>query len=136
MIWLGTHYSGTTRQVMPDRDLAEPCAFTGPFIDPIEVWDEPRLLKFSVTSNPAPMREWTPYEAVHPPHLEGFLVSSGGQFLLERLDSGGTRLEGTTWYRHSLWPAGYWRLWSDELIHRIHMRVLKHIKAEAESPRN
>jgi hypothetical protein len=35
-----------------------------------------------------------------------------------------------------LWPAGYWRLWSDELIHRIHMRVLKHIKAEAESVRN
>ena len=121
---------------MLDRDLAEPCAFTGPFIEPIEVWDEPRLLEFSVTFNPALMREWTPYETIHPPHLEGFLVSSGGQFLLERLDSGGTRLEGTTWYRHSLWPAGCWRLWSNELIHRIHTRVLKHIQAEAESVRN
>ena len=121
---------------MLDRDLAEPCAFTGPFIEPIEVWDEPRLLEFSVTFNPAPMRAWTPYEAIHPPHWEGFLVSSGGQFLLERLDSGGTRLEGTTWYRHSLWPAGCRRLWSDELIHRIHTRVVKHIQAEAESVRN
>jgi len=24
-------------------------------------------------------------------------------------------------------------LWSDELIHRIHMRVLKHIKRESEA---
>jgi hypothetical protein len=86
-----------------------------------------------VTSNPAPMQEWTPYSHVDPPHLHGFLVSSGGQFLLRPLPNGGTRLEGTTWYRHSLWPAPYWRLWSDAIIHRIHMRVLGHIRHEAES---
>ena len=35
------------------------CVFsTGAFVEPIEVWDEPRKLKFSVTSNPAPMEEW------------------------------------------------------------------------------
>jgi hypothetical protein len=109
------------------------CVFsTGSFVEPIEVWDEPRLLKFSVTSNPPPMEEWTPYEEVHPPHLEGFLASNGGQFLLERLPGGRTRLEGTTWYRHSLWPAFYWRLWSDEIIHAIHLRVLRHIKGNVE----
>jgi uncharacterized membrane protein YhaH (DUF805 family) len=109
------------------------CVFsTGPFVEPIEVWDEPRLLKFSVTDNPSPMEEWTPYQAVHPPHLEGYLVSSGGQFLLERLPGGRTKLEGTTWYRHSLWPAAYWRIWSDAVIHRIHLRVLRHIKGNAE----
>jgi hypothetical protein len=109
------------------------CVFsTGSFVEPIEVWDEPRLLKFSVTSNPPPMEEWTPYEEVHPPHLEGFLASNGGQFLLERLPGGRTRLEGTTWYRHSLWPAFYWRLWSDEIIHTIHLRVLRHIKGNVE----
>ena len=110
------------------------CVFsTGSFVEPIEVWDEPRLLKFSVTSNPPPMQEWTPYEDVHPPHLEGFLVSNGGQFRLDPLPNGGTRIEGTTWYRHSLWPAGYWKLWSDEIIHRIHLRVLHHIKRSAEA---
>jgi hypothetical protein len=109
------------------------CVFsTGSFVEPIEVWDEPHLLKFSVTSNPPPMEEWTPYEEVHPPHLEGFLSSNGGQFLLERLPGGRTRLEGTTWYRHSLWPAFYWRLWSDEIIHTIHLRVLRHIKGSVE----
>jgi len=110
------------------------CVFsTGAFVEPIEVWDEPRLLKFSVTSNPAPMEEWTPYSHIEPPHLHGFLVSNGGQFLLAALPNGGTRLEGTTCYRHTLWPAAYWRLWSDAIIHRIHLRVLNHIRDEAEN---
>jgi hypothetical protein len=110
------------------------CVFsTGTFVEPIEVWDEPRRLTFSVTSNPAPMEEWTPYTHVEPPHLHGFLVSNGGQFRLTPLPNGGTRLEGTTWYRHSLWPAAYWRLWSDAIIHQIHLRVLRHIREEAEN---
>jgi uncharacterized membrane protein YhaH (DUF805 family) len=110
------------------------CVFsTGAFVEPIEVWDEPHRLKFSVTSNPAPMEEWTPYSHVEPPHLHGFLVSEGGQFLLTSLPDGGTRLEGRTWYRHGLWPAGYWRLWSDVIIHRIHMRVLRHIREKVEA---
>ena len=110
------------------------CVFsTGAFVEPIQVWDEPRLLKFSVTSNPAPMEEWTPYSHIEPPHLHGFLESEGGQFLLTPLPNGGTRLEGTTWYKHGLWPAAYWRVWSDAIIHRIHLRVLLHIRDEAEA---
>ena len=109
------------------------CVFsTGAFVEPIKIWDEPRLLKFSVTSNPPPMEEWTPYSHIEPPHLHGFLESEGGQFLLTPLPNGGTRLEGTTWYRHGLWPAAYWQVWSDSIIHRIHLRVLRHIRDEAE----
>jgi len=109
------------------------CVFsTGAFVEPIEIWDEPRRLKFSVTGNPPPMQEWTPYSHVDPPHLHGYLVSNGGQFLLTRLPNGNTRLEGTTWYRHNLWPAQYWRIWSDAIIHQIHMRVLEHIRDEAQ----
>ena len=109
------------------------CVFsTGAFVEPIQIWDEPHLLKFSVTENPPPMEEWTPYHHIEPPHLHGFLKSEGGQFLLTPLPDGGTRLEGTTWYQHGLWPAAYWRMWSDEIIHRIHMRVLTHIRDEAE----
>ena len=110
------------------------CEFsTGPFVEPIEVWDEPRLLQFAVTQNPAPMEEWTPYTNVHPKHLDNFLVSRKGQFLLTPLPGGRTRLEGTTWYTHNLWPAGYWQVWSDFIIHRIHDRVLVHIKRLAEA---
>jgi hypothetical protein len=32
-----------------------------------------------------------------------------------------------------MWPAGYWRRWSDAVVHRIHLRVLRHIKRLAES---
>ncbi|HEV2294594.1 MAG TPA: hypothetical protein VGR35_12125 [Tepidisphaeraceae bacterium] len=110
------------------------CQFsTGDFIEPIEVWDEGRLLKFAVTENPPPMREWSPYAQVHPPHLENFLVARGGQFKLIELPGRRTRLEGTTWYRHTLWPETYWRWWSDFIIHRIHRRVLEHVKTLSES---
>jgi hypothetical protein len=109
------------------------CIFnTGTFVEPIEVWEENRRLKFSVSENPPPMIEWSPFQ-IAPSHLSGFLVSSGGEFALEALPGGGTRLTGTTWYRHSLWPSAYWRLWSDAIIHRIHLRVLDHIKRHAEA---
>jgi hypothetical protein len=109
------------------------CEFsTGAFVEPIEVWDEPRRLKFSVVSNPPPMREWTPFAEIHPPHLKGFLVSREGQFRLTPLPDGGTLLEGTTWYQHHMWPVGYWKMWSDMIIHHIHLRVLRHIKRLAE----
>jgi len=109
------------------------CVFsTGPFVEPIEVWDEPRLLKFGVTENPAPLNELSPYGNIQPPHLHGYFVSEQGQFLLTALPGGRTRLEGTTWYQHTMWPAGYWHLWSDYIIHRIHLRVLEHIRRAAE----
>ncbi len=111
------------------------CNFsTGPFVEPITVWDEPRLLKFSVTHNPEPMQEWTPYREVHPAHLDGYLESQAGQFHLVPLAGGRTLLEGTTWYHHRLWPADYWQLWSDHIIHTIHLRVLRHIKQLSEIP--
>jgi uncharacterized membrane protein YhaH (DUF805 family) len=109
------------------------CEFsTGAFVEPIEVWDEPRLLRFGVTANPPPLHELTPYGHIDPRHLHGYFASERGQFLLTALPNGRTRLEGTTWYRNAIWPGMYWRLWSDYIIHRIHMRVLEHIKTETE----
>lgn len=112
------------------------CEFsTGPFVEPIKVWDEPHLLRFSVARNPAPLNEWSPYSRIMPRHLHGYLVSKQGQFSLIPLPNGHTRLEGTTWYQHGLWPEAYWTLWSQAIIHRIHMRVLRHVKNASESER-
>ena len=109
------------------------CVFsTGAFVEPIDVWDEPHRLAFRVAEQPEPMREWSPY-AIHPPHLHGYLVSQRGEFRLTALDNDRTRLEGSTWYTNRMWPAFYWRLWSDAVIHRIHLRVLNHIKTLAEA---
>ena len=82
---------------------------------------------------PPPLVEWSPYEVLHLPHLENYFVSEQGQFLLTAQSDGSTLLEGTTWYRHNIWPESYWRLWSDFILHQIHLRVLRHIKKEAES---
>src|SRR5260370_3038770 len=69
------------------------CIFsTGPFAEPIEVWDEPRLLKFGVTANPAPVNELSPYGNIHPAHLHGSFVSKQGQLLLPALPGRRTRL--------------------------------------------
>jgi len=104
------------------------CDFsTGRLVEPVLAWKEPELLRFSVTANPQPMQEWTLYSQIHPPHLDGFLVSRQGQFRLIPM-AGGTRIEATTWYEHNLWPAAYWRWWSDDVIHRVHRMVLAHIR--------
>lgn len=109
------------------------CEFTtGPFIEPITLWDEPKRLAFSVTHNPPPMQEWTPYPKINPPHLDGHFASERGQFLLTELPNGGTRLEGTTWYHNKIWPSAYWQIYSDHIIHQIHYRVLRSIKFNAE----
>lgn len=109
------------------------CEFsTGAFVEPIKVWDENKLLQFSVLEQPIPMREISPYGNLDTPHLHDYFVSRQGQFKLTRLENGGTLLEGTTWYRHKIKPEFYWRLWTEQIVHTIHQRVLNHIKEQSE----
>jgi hypothetical protein len=113
------------------------CVFsTGSFIEPITRWEPGRRLSFDVAASPAPMDELSPYRDVSPPHLHGYLRSKRGEFRLIDLGDGRTRLEGSTWYEIEMAPEAYWRIFSDALIHRIHQRVLDHIKHEVELPRN
>ena len=108
------------------------CTFnTGSFVEPITAWDPPHLLAFDVEEQPAPLRELSFWD-IDAPHLHDTFVSKRGQFRLTALPDGRTELEGTTWYYHDIRPDFYWRWWSNYIIHRIHERVLEHIKAEAE----
>jgi len=110
------------------------CVFsTGAFVEPITVWDEPRLLAFGVSGQPPAMEEMSPYRNLHPPHLDNYFIAKRGQFELKALPDGTTLLEGTTWYQNRYWPAPYWHLWSDQVIETIHKRVLLHIKTLAEN---
>jgi hypothetical protein len=110
------------------------CEFsTGRVVESIEVWDEPHELRFRVTENVLPMREWSPWGEISPKHLHDYLISREGRFRLTRLTARQTLLEGTSWYRHGLWPAEYWRWWSDAIVHRIHLRVFQQIKVLAEA---
>lgn len=109
------------------------CVFsTGSFVEPITIWEPGKRLSFDVASQPRPMTEWSPYADITPPHLDGYFNSKRGEFRLTALPNGRTRLEGSTWYEMKLQPSVYWSLFGDAFIHRIHGRVLEHIRVNAE----
>jgi hypothetical protein len=129
----GLAYPTEVRLEVSGTGAVRYCQFsTGSFVEPISVWDEPHLLRFRVAESPAPLHEWSPWGEIRPKHLHGYFMSEQGEFRLAALPGGRTLVTGTTWYRHSLWPAAYWRWWSDAIVHRIHLRVLNHVKALAE----
>ena len=109
------------------------CEFTtGSFVEPITRWDRPHTLSFDVIEQPIPMQEWSFYSKLRPPHLEESFKSVRGEFRLIPLPGGGTRLEGSTWYVLDMGPDVYWKVWADAILHRIHQRVLAHVKRLSE----
>ena len=90
---------------------------------------------FTVDEAPPALREWTLYEHVAPPHLQGYFQPESADFTLVALAGGRTRLEGTSVYRNRMWPSTYWRFWSDAIVRRVHRRVFEHIKQLAEMDR-
>jgi len=109
------------------------CNFTtGSFVEPITIWDKPNLLKFAVEEQPAPLKEISFWD-LDAPHLHDYFVSKQGQFKLTKLENGHTLLEGTTWYYHDIKPSFYWNIWSKYIVHKIHNRVLEHIKYNSEN---
>ena len=110
------------------------CRFsTGDFVEPITVWNENHLLAFDVASEPPSLNELG-IGPIHAPHIDrNYMRSLHGQFRLLALDDRRTLVEGTTWYQDFFWPQSYWGAWSDGIVHRIHSRVLQHVKAQAES---
>ena len=105
---------------------------TGDMLEEVEVWDEPHVLRFRVLETPAPMRELSLYKQITPSHLRGYYHGKTGEFRLKRLADNHTLVEGMSSYQHGLWPAQYWRLWSDEVVHEVHLRVLNRIRDLAE----
>lgn len=110
------------------------CEFsTGSFVEPITSWEPGKRLAFKVVHSPEPMHELSPYARIDTPHLHGYMVSRRGEFILQKISGNRTLLIGKTWYQHHLWPAAYWTIFSDAIIHAIHLRVLNHVKALAEA---
>lgn len=107
------------------------CEFsTGPFVEPITVWEPPYRLGFDVQSQPPSMKELSPYRFLNAPHLEGYMQSKRGEFRLQRLPGDRTRLEGSTWYTLSIFPERYWIVYAEWLLHAIHTRVLQQVERE------
>jgi uncharacterized membrane protein YhaH (DUF805 family) len=105
------------------------CEFsTGAFVEPITVWNEPYQLGFDVRYQPQPMKELSFYDHVDAPHLNGYFRSIKGEFRLIPTQDGKTILEGRTWYEMDIQPGWYWQIYGRWFIHKIHLRVLAHIK--------
>jgi len=109
------------------------CEFdTGVAREPVEVWDPPRRLQLRVETTPTPLKELSIHEHIYAPHLKGFYEVQSAEFRLEPVP-GGTRLVGTTCYRHGLWPAEYWAWWCGHVVTDLQLRVLTHAKHQAEA---
>jgi uncharacterized membrane protein YhaH (DUF805 family) len=109
------------------------CRFsTGDFVEPITTWEPNHLLAFSVAAEPPSLRE-IGFGPIHSTHIDrNYMRSRHGQFRLVALDPTHTLLEGTTWYQDYFWPQVYWRPISDAIVHRIHDRVLEHVRRQSE----
>lgn len=101
---------------------------TGAVQERVVVWDEPRRLRFVVTATPPAMTERGLYGPIDSKHLHGYYIAREGEFALTALPGGRTLVVGTSWYQHGLWPAEYWRWWSDMVVHHVHQRVLNHVR--------
>ncbi len=109
---------------------------TGTMPELITAWDQPQRLAVDVLQTPPSMREWSPYAQAHPRHLEGYFIVLRGQFELEALPDGRTRLTGTTWYQTRVTPVAYWSCWCDYVVHAVHRRVFTNIANSALAARS
>ena len=108
---------------------------TGVMDETVTVWEPGRRLEFDVLTVPPAMKEATVHGELETPHLNGYFVPQRGRFVLVELPGGRTRLEGTSWYIHRIWPEWYWTPVNRFVVRGIHQRVLEHIKMLAEKDR-
>lgn len=105
---------------------------TGTMPEVVTAWEPDKKLEFEVKETPPAMVETNPFGEVHAPHLEGYFQARYGRFVLVPLPDGRTRIEGTSWFVHDLWPQWYWEPVTRHTVSQIHNRVLTHIKSLAE----
>jgi uncharacterized membrane protein YhaH (DUF805 family) len=105
---------------------------TGVAIERITEWIPERKLAFVVESDIPGMREISPYQHVHAPHVAGYFLTDGTSFELSPLPDGGTRIIERTSHRLKLDPVFYWLPMARFVVHANNARVLAHIKHQSE----
>ncbi len=105
---------------------------TGTAIERVTEWVPNRKLAFVVVRDIPGMRELSPYEHVHAPHVIGYFRTTNTSFeLLPRAD-GGTDIVERTSHELRLDPVPYWLPMARWIVRQNNARVLEHIRAHAE----
>jgi len=106
---------------------------TGEAREKITEWKEGRRLGFVVLSQPPAMKEMSPYEKVHAPHVDGYFETGETQFDIQPLGKGRSRLTIRAAHRLSIAPVAYWEPIARWAAQGNTRRVLRDLKTKAEA---
>lgn len=98
----------------------------------IERLDSLSKMRFTMPETIETMRRISVLPSYDKEHMKGFFNPNYGEFELEEMDDGTTKLIARTSYSYKITPAFYWRWWSDFLINAMHRNVLDQIKLASE----
>jgi hypothetical protein len=106
---------------------------TGVAREQVTEWEAGKRLGFMVLSQPPAMREMSPYEKVHAPHVDGYFETGETRFEIEPLEDGRSRLTIRAAHRLSISPVIYWEPIARWAASSNTRRVLRDFKAKAEA---
>jgi hypothetical protein len=104
---------------------------TGTAVERVTEWIPNRKLAFTVLRDVPAMRELSPYEHVHAPHVIGYFDTNYTSFELLPQQNGRTEVIERTSHSLKLEPILYWLPLVRWVVHRNNARVLTHIKHQA-----
>jgi hypothetical protein len=78
------------------------------------------------------MRELSPYEHVHAPHVIGYFRTISSSFELLPRSDGGTDVVLRSSHELRLDPVSYWLPMARWIVRQNNVRVLQHIRSHAE----
>jgi hypothetical protein len=105
---------------------------TGTAIERITEWVPNQKLSFVVVKDVPGLRELSPYQRVHSPHVVGYFLTTSTSFELLPLADGGTEIVEHTSHELKLDPVFYWLPMARWVVHANNARVLAHIGRQAE----
>jgi uncharacterized membrane protein YhaH (DUF805 family) len=105
---------------------------TGTAIERLTEWKPNRKLAFVVVRDIPGMRELSPYEHVHAPHVIGYFRTISTSFELVPRSDGGTEILERSSHELRLDPVSYWLPMAQWIVRENNARVLAHIRTHAE----
>jgi uncharacterized membrane protein YhaH (DUF805 family) len=105
---------------------------TGTAIEQVTEWIAQRKLTFVVLNDVPSMRELSPYQHVHAPHVVGYFRTTSTSFELLPQPGGQTQIVERTSRELKLDPVFYWLPLARWMVHENNARVLAHIRGQAE----